>query len=178
MNSSMLSDPSSDDSEAGLKEEYLFAEPRNLTDVMVTDSLFGSTKIRKHIVLCGLHSSVYHFILPLRAKYLKKLQPIVIVTDQPMAEIWSSINRFQDIFLVEGSPFEQINLWRANIGMADKAVILGKDHSLLLGEKNEEMLDADTIFIYKAIKNCNPRLQVMAELVLASNIEFLAGRTF
>ena len=39
------------------------------------------------------------------------------------------------------------------------------------------MLDADTIFIYKAIKNCNPRIQIMAEIVQSNNIEFLSGRT-
>ena len=61
--------------------------------------------MENHIVVCGLHSSIYQFILPLRAKYLKKLQPVVIITDQPMEEIWSSINRFKDIYLVEGSPF-------------------------------------------------------------------------
>ncbi len=63
--------------------------------------------------------------------------------------------------------------------MADKAVILGKDRSTLgdTEEHNEEMLDADTIFIYKAIKNCNPRLQIMAEIVYANKIEFLSGRT-
>lgn len=39
------------------------------------------------------------------------------------------------------------------------------------------MLDADSIFIYKAIKNCNPNLQIMAEVVYTNNIEFLTGRT-
>lgn len=63
--------------------------------------------------------------------------------------------------------------------MADKAVIMGKDHSIHgeSREQNEEMLDADTIFIYKAIQNCNPRLQIMAEIVQSNNIEFLSGRT-
>ena len=56
--------------------------------------------MENHIVVCGLHSSIYQFILPLRAKYLKKLQPVVIITDQPMEEIWGSINRFKDIYLV------------------------------------------------------------------------------
>jgi hypothetical protein len=28
-------------------------------------------KLKNHIVVCGIHSSIYHFILPLRAKYLK-----------------------------------------------------------------------------------------------------------
>jgi len=28
--------------------------------------------INNHIVLCGIHPSIYYFILPLRAKYLKE----------------------------------------------------------------------------------------------------------
>ncbi len=42
LNSSMLSDPSSDNSEAALKEEYHFDEYRNLHDVVIADSIFGS----------------------------------------------------------------------------------------------------------------------------------------
>lgn len=29
------------------------------------------SKLKNHIVVCGIHSSIMHFILPLRAKYLK-----------------------------------------------------------------------------------------------------------
>jgi hypothetical protein len=31
-----------------------------------------STNVKNHIVLCGSHPSIYYFILPLRAKYLKE----------------------------------------------------------------------------------------------------------
>ena len=37
-------------------------------------------KLQNHIVVCGIHSSIYHFVLPLRARYLKDyLQDIVII---------------------------------------------------------------------------------------------------
>lgn len=35
-------------------------------------SLKDSIKVTNHIVLCGIHSSIYYFILPLRARYLKE----------------------------------------------------------------------------------------------------------
>ena len=35
------------------------------------------------------------------------------------------------------------------------------------------MIDCETVFIYKAIKKCNPSIQIMTELVYDSNIEFL-----
>ena len=31
-------------------------------------------KLKNHIVVCGIHSSIMHFILPLRAKYLESKQ--------------------------------------------------------------------------------------------------------
>jgi len=43
---------------------------------------------------------------------------------------WSSIARFEDIFLVNGSPLKQETLLRANLNFADKVVILGKDATL------------------------------------------------
>jgi hypothetical protein len=48
-----------------------------------------------------------HFILPLRAKYLKaSQQDIVIITPVQTipTQIWESISRFPKIFLVNGSP--------------------------------------------------------------------------
>jgi len=39
------------------------------------------------------------------------------------------------------------------------------------------MLDAQTIFIYKAIKKCKPNLQVLTELGYSSNIDFLMKKS-
>ena len=44
---------------------------------------------------------------------------------------------------------------RANINFADKSVILAKELSDNKGEEVEEMQDAESIFIYKAIKKIN-----------------------
>jgi len=76
------------------------------------------------------------------------------------------------IHLVNGSPLEQDSLIKANIMNADKAVILGHDPTLKTNLQ-EEMLDAQSIFIYKAIKKLNPELQIITELVYNSNIDFL-----
>ena len=76
------------------------------------------------------------------------------------------------ILLVNGSPLEQDSLMKANVMNADKAVILGHDPTLM-SNLHSEMLDAQSIFIYKAIKRLNPDLQVITELVYNSNIDFL-----
>ena len=102
-----------------------------------------------------MHSSIKDFILPLRARYLTDYKHIVIITGGVMrADIWESISMFPEISLINGSPLLQETLLKANINYADKAVILGHD-STLQQSITVEMLDAESIFIYKAIKKCN-----------------------
>ena len=87
-------------------------------------------KLNRHIVVCGINSSINHFILPLRAKYLEtKQQDIVIITPIQTipSDIWDSISRFPRIFLINGSPLKLEVLKKAKIDKADKAVILGHD---------------------------------------------------
>ena len=121
-------------------------------------------KLQHHIVVCGIHSSIYHFVLPLRARYLKDyLQDIVIInpTETVPKQIWDAISCFKRIFLIYGSPLDRNVLRKAQIQKADKAVILSNDPELSdqEGENiNQEMLDARNIFIFKAIKKCNPTL--------------------
>ena len=127
--------------------------------------------MRNHIIVCGIHSSIRNFIIPLRAKYLKEfqIQKIVIISgesesntgDQIDPQIWNSINRFKHIYLVFGNPQKQETLLKANLNYADKVVILGRDTTLIKQEEdekanpNETDLDDEVIYIYKAIRQCN-----------------------
>ena len=49
----------------------MLSKGKSQTEVLIKGT---SVKLSNHIVVCGLHSSIYHFILPLRAKYLKSYQ--------------------------------------------------------------------------------------------------------
>jgi hypothetical protein len=73
---------------------------------------------------------------------------------------------------VNGSPLKQEVLLKANINYADKVVILGHD-STLNKEVTDEMLDAESIYIYQAVKKVNKDVQILTELVHSTNIEFL-----
>lgn len=143
------------DEEIDISEDYYVRKvPKKQTNVTVS-TLENSIEVINHIVVCGIHSAIYHFILPLRARYLKNIQYIVIISDEPIRpEIWESISRFPNILLINGSPLSQETLIKANIHYADKAVILGHDSTLGSDYENkaDEMLDSETIFIYKAIK--------------------------
>lgn len=91
---------------------------------------------------------------------------MVIITGEPDERqgdqidpvIWNSISRFKHIYLVNGSPLKQETLLKANLNYADKVVILGHDSMLNLATEDasgDEMIDAEVIYIYKAIKQCN-----------------------
>ena len=69
-------------------------------------------------------------------------------------------------------------LKKAQIQKADKAVILGHDPTQSYSKEiNDEMLDAQSIFIYKAIQKCSDKVTIFTEMSFSSNIEFLKERS-
>ncbi len=92
---------------------------------------------------------------------------IINPTETVPKHIWDAISCFKRIFLIYGSPLDRDVLKKAMIHKADKAVILSNDPELSDPESegtSQEMLDARNIFIFKAIKRCNPTLQILTEL--------------
>lgn len=136
-----------------------------------------SKKIMDHILVCGIHPSMFHFILPLRAKYLghQSLKYIVILGENLTESLYNDLAKFPYIVYIQGSPLLPENLYRANIMNAEIAVILSNSNIKADYEdsNDNQTLDAETIFIYKAIKKCNKNIQIMTELVSADNIEYL-----
>ena len=129
---------------------------------------------RNHIIVCGTHPALYYYLLPLRSKNIerKKLKYIVILTPDINENLWNSISKFEKIILIEGSALNIDDLYRANIEYASQVVILENDFSAN-NNYSEKTIDNDRILIYKAIKKCNPRIQIMTELIFESNIEYL-----
>ena len=170
----LKSEEEDNEEEENLQSDYeILAEPVSLMSVTAI-SLKDSTEVTNHIVLCGIHPSIYYFMLPLRAKYLKEWQYIVILSEEKPSEVWDYINRFPKIIYIKGSPLIAEDLMRANINFADKAVIFAQESGNERGGGSaDEMQDAKSIFIYKGIQKINPDVQIMIELIHSSNIEFL-----
>ena len=155
-------------------EYYIIKNHLDINDADIKkDTIRNSDIYKNHIIVCGTHPSLYYYILPLRARYLGKenIKHLVILANNMPQELWDSISRFENIILINGSPLCIEDLLRANIEYADKAVILGNNN--INENYDKQMIDGETIFIYKAIKMCNPNIQIMTELVYDSNIEFL-----
>ena len=142
------------------------------------DSIRNNSKYKDHIIICGTHTELYKYILPLRAKFLgaENMKYIVILTQNMPKNLWDSISRFEKIILINGSPLNIDDLYRANIEFASKAIILEDKKMVEKNSKSDFPVitgDNNRIFIYKAIKKCNPNIQVMIELAFESNIEYL-----
>lgn len=160
---------------------------------IIHHSIKDREDISHHIIICGLHPALLHFILPLRAKYLQEeaLKWIVILAPSLPQSLFEAFSRFSRIIFIQGSPLLPENLFRANVVNADKAVILSSGESKINNKilenlniemkkreqkksfSNEQILDAETIFIYKSLKKCNKNIQIMTELICTSNIEYL-----
>ena len=169
-NNDMLNEPAEEEDDYFIIKNFV----NNNVDVK-KDSIRNSTIYRNHIVVCGTHPSLYYYILPLRARYLgrENLKYVVILTQDMPKDLWDSISRFENIILINGSPLNIEDLLRANIEYADKAVILENENSKQNSSYDNQMVDSETVFVYKAIKKCNPNIQIMTELAYDSNIEFL-----
>ncbi len=145
------------------------------------NSLEDHPKVRDHIIVCGVNRNLYHFILPLRAKYLKKVQPIVILsTAEISSQFLKKIGMYPKIYRIVGSPLNPEDLRRANINSAAKVVIVASDSLASSKVPPGELLDAEMIFVYKTIKLMNPDIQVILELADPSNIRYLelSGRDY
>ena len=146
--------------------------------------------IKDHVIICGTHSEIVHFILPLRAKYLTKnmIKWIVILAPNLPEDIQNILSIFPKIIYIEGDPLYPENLHRCNIATAEIAVILNNNYSnnktnLNQNEDEEikiedQFLDSSTLFIYNSIRKINRSIKIITELLYTNNIEFLLSSKF
>eukprot|EP00744_Colponema_vietnamica_P002453 GILI01003843.1.p1 GENE.GILI01003843.1~~GILI01003843.1.p1 ORF type:complete len:913 (+),score=151.79 GILI01003843.1:165-2741(+) len=159
-----------------LMNMYVMEDEKIPLAAVTKESIKDSLEISNHIVVCGVVPSMFYFIAPLRAKYLKEFKPIVILNPTlPPDTVWRSICQFTGVYFILGSPLSEDDLEKANIKRANKAVVFSSTISRSNSTK-EEMFDAETIFIYKAIKKANPLVQIITEVVHATNMEYLWPR--
>ena len=160
------------------EDDYFFINSKSwIPPDFKKDSIRNNSKYKDHIIICGTHRELYKYILPLRAKYLgpENLKYIVILTQNMPKNLWDSISRFEKIILINGSPLNKDDLYRANVEFASKAIILEDKKMVKKNSSNYSFktVDNNQIFIYTAIKKCNPNIQVMIELAFESNMEYL-----
>ena len=121
-------------------------------------------KLMDHIIVCGIVPGMKHLLLPLRAKSIKIISPVVIMYNDSMpANIWQQINRFPKVYFIQGNPLKPEDLDRVCLQSALALVILSKK-SENDNSQTTTMVDADSIFIYKTVKSQNPNIRIITEL--------------
>ena len=124
------------------------------TNEIMRQGIKDRNDIKHHVIICGMHPEILHFILPLRAKYLTEnmLKWIVILAPFLPQEIYDTLIIFPKIIFIQGDPLHPENLFRANITTADIAVILSGNLSKIpknieinnpSGNKNNNNIDED-----------------------------------
>ena len=134
---------------------------------------FSIDTMENHIIVCGIGFNLKNLLMPLRASSMKNQQyPILIIDkyEHIPSEIWKEIQYYPDIYYIQGNPIKSKDLNKAGIKKAKAVIILSKSS---LSQTHADMMDADTIFIYKAIKNETKTALIIAELISSSSISFI-----
>ena len=182
-----------------LKDYYSVddVEKDSLSNMIINKRIKEYNDIKNHIIICGTHPELIQFILPLRSKSIpiKLLKWIVILTPNLPQEIHDKLSKFPKIIYIQGDPLNPNDLMRANVIVADIAIILGAYSNMenndnenyeVIGRENEEkkeeenktndddmIEDQRVLYIYGAIKKLNNSIQIITELLYTKNIELL-----
>jgi hypothetical protein len=160
--------------EEELRKNYFVREvPLVLSEAIIHTTVFDYfPQISGHMIIIakGLNS-LYDFIRPLRAKYLGKLNHVVILypRDMPLP-IWRRLSIFEGILVVKGSPLEESDLRRAGIFHAGQVVVLADNTS---NDSMNALTDADVIFTYHSVRRLNEKTQILIEIVRPENVGYL-----
>jgi hypothetical protein len=136
--------------------------------------------VQNHMIIIAKGiSNLYDFIRPLRAKYLSKLNHIVLLFPFEIpVNIWRRISIFEGILYVRGSPLEENDMKRAGIFRAAQVVVLADPESTEhASESTDSLVDSDAIFTFHCVKRLNERAQIVVEIVRQQNVGYLDNRS-
>mmetsp|Transcript_33776 Transcript_33776/g.54185 ORF Transcript_33776/g.54185 Transcript_33776/m.54185 type:complete len:682 (+) Transcript_33776:1252-3297(+) len=176
-NASKLLKPKTRKRDGKMQERYFVLEQPNLFEDMHITSVHDvfDEDFCGHFIVIGFPSHLYNFILPLRERKLGTATPIIIMSPvAPTESEWQSLAMFEDIYFLRGSPLDIYDLERVKVSTASRAILFTKAYKSDQYRNRESLVDADTIFAYSILKKENPNLDIIAELVVQSNINFIA----
>ena len=132
--------------------------------------IFDFDILDQHIIICGICSNIKHLILPLRTRDKLNHSPILIIhTDEHIdQEILNDIYYFPHVYYMQGNPVKNEDLKKARIFKSKAVVILSKY------KFDDSIVDADSIFIFKAIKKETKNTLIIADLISSNSIEYMS----
>ena len=134
---------------------------------------FSGELLEHHVIICGVNPNIKYLIMPLRSRNKTKHYPILIIdkNEHISSKIWKEIQYFPDIYYMQGNPIKSDDLKKAGVSKAQAVVILSKYNQ---DNDSLEMMDSDSIFIYKAIKNESQKTLIIADLMSVNAIGYLS----
>ena len=135
--------------------------------------IFDFDILDKHVIICGMSPNIKNLILPLRTRDKMNHFPILIINKEEHIpqDIWNDIHYFPHIYYMQGDPIKNEDLKKARISKA-KSVIILSNYNL-----DDSIIDAESIFIFKAIKKETNNTLIIADLVSSKSIEYLSDIT-
>ena len=87
-----------------------------LKDDIIFETLHESKLAEDHIIICGMVENLRYFVMPLRAKHLQTIQPIVILNEEPLSmNQWSQLSYFTQIYFVRGNTLHEESYNKVNV---------------------------------------------------------------
>ena len=135
--------------------------------------IFDFDILDKHVIICGMSPNIKNLILPLRTRDKMNHFPILIINKEEHIpqDIWNDIHYFPHIYYMQGDPIKNEDLKKARISKAKSVVILS-NYNL-----DDSIIDAESIFIFKAIKKETNNTLIIADLISSKSIEYLSDIT-
>ena len=135
--------------------------------------IFDFDILDKHVIICGMSPNIKNLILPLRTRDKMNHFPILIINKEEHIpqDIWNDIHYFPHIYYMQGDPIKNEDLQKARISKAKSVVILS-NYNL-----DDSIIDAESIFIFKAIKKETNNTLIIADLISSKSIEYLSDIT-
>ena len=129
--------------------------------------------LEQHIIICGISENIKHLILPLRTRDKLNHSPILIIhTEEHISsEILNDIQYFPHVYYMQGNPVKNEDLKKAQVDKS-KAVVILSSHKI-----DDSIVDANAIFIFKAIKKEAKNILIIADLISSKSIEYLSDIT-
>lgn len=138
---------------------------------MFVFTFFSVQIIKPFYIFSSFGDSHYFLLLCFSIRTKPDLKKVFLSENQPSEKVKTILGKFPKIIFIQGSPFKDKALFRAKIQVASKAVIFGTSQSPGKSRNTDE--DTESLFIYKAIKKCNPQLQIIIEMMNPKNLQFL-----
>lgn len=125
--------------------------------------LLKLNKLKDHIILCGWKSDMLEILKSYFGQNRSLKAPLVLVNTQESSLIEALLSELkkEEIYFIRGDWIEENTLFRANVQLAKKVLILA-DNSQTVSDQG---IDSKTVMGVITVKNINPKVYVIAEIL-------------